>query len=281
MKSVVISVALLSACGPGARQNNGDDADAAKSVDAPAVNPGSDTGVTPEMSRVYAHSGTTLYRLDTTTFQPMMIGTMDDLGTQSLTDLAIDKNDNMVGITLDSLFSIVPTTAKVTKIKDLSQSGKGFTSLSYVPSNISDPNSADILVAANSSGDVYQFDPNTGDATLLGNYGMKGSDKIVSSGDIIGVRQFGIYATVDVGNGTGDYLAQIDPNNGWKATVRPNPTGYDQIFGLGFWGGTIYGFTKAGDIITIDPDTGVGTKKFGGSIQWYGAGVTTDAPIIF
>lgn len=282
MKSVVVSLALLSACGPGARQDNGDDADAAKSVDAPPVNPGSDTPVTPEMSRVYAHSGTTLYRLDTTTFQPMMIGTMDDLGTQSLTDLAVDKDGKMVGITLDSLFSINPQTAAVTLIKNLSASGKGFTSLSFVPSDIADDNSPDILVAADGKGDVYQFDATTGDATKIGNYGTtSGGDKIISSGDIIGVRHLGIYATVDVGNGTTDYLAKIDTTNGWKATLRPQSTNYDQIFGLGFWSDTIYGFTKAGEILTIDKDSGAGKLKNSGSIQWYGAGVTTDAPVIF
>jgi hypothetical protein len=281
MKFAALALARLSACGPGARQGNDGDPDAPKSVDAPATNPGSDSGGTDQASRVYAHSGTTLYQLDTTTFAPMMIGTMSALGTQSLTDLAIDKNQNMVGVTLDTLYSIDATTANVTLIKKLTGAATGLTALSYVPVDPDDDNSDDILITATDQGAVLKIDPTTGDATQIGTYGKTTSgDKIVSSGDIIGVRHFGLYATVDVGNGTNDYLASIDPTT-YAATPCPNSTGFDQIFGLGFWGSTIYGFTKGGDVITIDKTTGVGTKVNSGSIQWYGAGVTTDATVIF
>ncbi len=268
---------FLVACGPASRTGN-DDPDARGSVD---TNGGSDTGATPTSSRVFAHSGGALYRVDTTTYAPVMVGPMTALGTQSLTDLAIDKNDNMVGITLDKLYAIDETTAAVTLIKDLSASATGFTSLSYIPSDLGDPNSADILVSANDQGDVYQIDPTTGDATKLGSYGSVTAGKVVSSGDLIGVRGLGIYGTVDVGSGTGDYLASIDPTT-WKATpIGTSGTGFDQIFGLGYWAGTIYGFTKAGDIIKIDAASGVGTKLNTGAVQWYGAGVSTDAPVIF
>ncbi len=267
---------FLVACGP-ANRNGTNDPDAARPVDTSST---SDTGATPSQSRVYAHSGGTLYRVDTTTFAPVMVGAMTALGTQSLTDLAIDKNDQMVGITLNTLYSIDPNTAVVTLVKNLSASATGFTSLSYIPSNLDDPNSTDILVSANDKGDVYQIDPVTGNATMLGSYGTAAGGKVVSSGDLIGVRGLGIYATVDVGTGTLDYLAKIDPAT-WKATPLPSATGFNQIFGLGYWAGTIYGFTKGGDIIKIDPTSGVGTKLNSGAVQWYGAGVSTDAPIIF
>jgi hypothetical protein len=252
-------------------------------IDAPGDTTPVVDGVTADMSRVYAHSGSTLYRVDTQTLQPVEIGAMGGLGTQSLTDLAIDKNNRMVGITLDKLYNVDATSGAVTLIKDLSQSARGFTSLSYVPSDLNDPNSADILVSANDQGDVFQIDPTTGDATKLGSYGTAGAGKVVSSGDLIGVRGLGIYATVDVGNEQNDYLAKIDPAT-WKATPLGTGTGFNNIFGLGFWAGTIYGFVDmgsgAGKIITIDPNTGAGHEVQSGSVQWFGAGVSTDAPII-
>src|SRR4051812_26192910 len=183
---------FLVACGPGGRTGV-TDPDAHGSVD---TGPTSDTGATPVASRVFAHSGGSLYRVDTTTFAPVMVGPMTALGTQSLTDLAIDKDDHMVGITLDKLYAIDETTAAVTLIKDLSTSASGFTSLSYIPQNLDDPNSTDILVSANDQGDVYQIDPATGTATKLGNYGSVSAGKVVSSGDLIGVRGLGIYGTV-------------------------------------------------------------------------------------
>ncbi|HEU0035985.1 MAG TPA: hypothetical protein VFQ53_35480 [Kofleriaceae bacterium] len=236
---------------------------------------------------MYAHSGSKLYRLNAATLAAEPIGTMSGLGTQSLTDLAIDKDDKMVGITLDKLFSIDATTGAATLIRDLSQDGQNLTSLSFVPSDLNDPNSPDILVAANSFGEVFQIDPATGSATKIGDYGTAALGKIRSSGDLFGVRGVGIFATVDVGEGTPgtpDFLAELDPANNWKATLRPNDTGFDKIFGVGFWGGIIYGFVDAGDpaggkMIQIDPQTGAGTLLSSSDIRWFGAGVATDAPI--
>lgn len=272
---IFLAMGLLAACGPSGREYEG--------VDAP-VGPTPDSPPFVDMSRVYAHSGTTLYRMDANTLQALSIGPMAGIGTQSLTDLAIDKDDHMVGITLDKLYSIDPATGAATLIKDLSQSARGFTSLSFVP----DPNNptADILVSANDQGDVFQIDQSTGNATKIGSFGMTAAGKIVSSGDLIGVRGFGIYATVDVGTEPNDYLAKIDPAQGWKATPLGTGTMHDKIFGLGFWGGKIYGFVDqgptagTGTMIQIDPNTGASTDLSSSGVRWFGAGVATDAPII-
>lgn len=278
MRAVRILYLSLALCACGSPSRNGQ-----STPDASTSGSGTD-GSTADTSRVYAHSGGTLFRIDTQNLGTIQVGTMTGLGTQSMTDLAIDKSDNMVGITLDKLYSIDATTGTVTLIKDLSQSAKGFTSLSYVPADLNDPASADILVSANDQGAVFQIDPNAGTATQLGSYGTVALGKVISSGDLIGVRGLGIYATVDVGTQTNDYLAKIDPTT-WKATPIGAGTGYNNIFGLGFWAGKIYGFvddktTHTGKIITIDPNTGAGTEILSGAQEWYGAGVTTDAPII-
>jgi hypothetical protein len=275
MKRLVLgTVMFASACGPSGRTENGQ---------ADAAGGGTGDSVSLPQSRVYAHSGSTLYQVDTQTLQPVTVGAMGGLGTQSLTDLAIDKDDHMVGITLDKLYTIDATTGTVTLISDLSAAARGFTSLSFVPSDLNDPSSTDILVSANDQGDVYTIDATNGSATKLGSYGSVAAGKVISSGDLIGVRGFGIYATVDVGTATQDYLARIDPTT-WKATPLGTGTGFDNIFGLAFWDGTIYGFvstgTDAGKIITIDPNTGAGHEVLGGSVRWYGAGVATNAPIL-
>lgn len=268
-------VGLVAACGPG---GHGAGVDA--SSDAPGSAAG-DGGT--DVSLVYAHSGTMLYRVDSSSLTTVTIGPFNIDG-ESLTDLAVDKNERIVGITLDRLYAIDSATGSATLIKSLSQSATGFTSLSYIPTDLTDPNSADILVSANDDGDVYQIDATTGSAKQIGSYGMSGSNKIASSGDLIGVRDLGIYATVDVGNQqNNDYLAKIDPAT-WQATLIGTGTGFSKIFGLGFWAGTIYGFVDGGDnagkMITIDSTSGVGTLASSGTVEWYGAGVTTDAPVI-
>jgi hypothetical protein len=269
LSSFAIAVVACSSTRPGV---TGDD-DGSNDAGVP-----SDSGFG-SASLVYAHTGNTLYRVDATSLSVVEVGPLVGIGTESLTDIAIDKNLKMVGITLDKLYSIDSSTGAATLIKDLSQSATGFTSLSYIPTDLTDPNSTDILVTANDEGAVYQIDPTMGTATMIGSYGSDAQGKIVSSGDLVGVRNLGIYATVDVGEQTNDYLAKIDPAT-WQATPIGSGTGFDEIFGLGYWAGTVYGFTAKGDMITIDTSTGVGTKVNAGSQAWYGAGVTTDAPVI-
>lgn len=270
---ILLAMSVLAACGPSDRPPGAPDAPGT-SIDAPPA---------VDMSRVYAHSADTLYRMNAQTFAAVPIGTMAGIGAMGLTDLAIDNANHMVGITRTQLFSIDPATGVSTLIKDLSQSAQGFTSLSYVP-DPANPN-VDILISANDQGAVFQINPTTGDANQIGSYGSTtGGKKIVSSGDIIGVRGFGIYATVDVGTETADYLAKIDPTNNWKATPLPYPTMHDRIFGLGFWGGKVYGFVASdatsGQMIQIDPSTGASTDKSSGAVRWFGAAVATDAPLI-
>lgn len=277
---VPVALAVWCACGPSGRPQETVDAavgsDSGSDIDAPVI---------PPDSRVYAHSGSKLYQIDVETLTPVEIGSMNGLGTQSLTDLAIDKDDNFIGITLDKLYSIDPSTGAATLIIDLSQNAKGFTSLSFVPSDLNDANSEDILVAANSIGEVFSIDPQTGDATKLGSYGMVPGGRIGSSGDLIGVRGLGIYATVNIGTDPAaqDYLARIDPDT-WAATPIGIGTGFNDIFGLGYWNGKIYGFVAgtgdSGKMIEIDPNTGAGTEIFANSIRWYGAAVATDAPVL-
>jgi hypothetical protein len=282
-KPVLYALALLSACGPANR--DGDSVDAATGGGGSDSGSGSGGGSNESDSRVYAHSGSKLFRIDTNNLGTVEVGTMSGLGTQSLTDLAIDKTDKMIGVTLDKLYSIDPQSGATTLIRDLSASAKGFTSLSYVPSDLNDPASEDILVAANSVGDVFSIDSAAGTATKLGSYGTVAAGRVGSSGDLIGVRGLGIYATVNVGTDptAQDYLARIDPAT-WTATPLGTGTGFNDIFGLGYWRGTIYGFVSIdathGKIITIDPNTGAGTEVLSGAIRWYGAGVTTDAPIL-
>lgn len=273
---ILLAVVSLAACTPADRDTG---TDAPLSPDGSTV----DSPPTVDNSRVYAHSGAMLYRLNNLTLAAMPIGPLTGIGTQNLLDLAIDKDDHLVGITRDKLFTISATTGAASMPVNLSSTSDGFTSLSYVPKNLNDPASTDILVTVNDQGEVYRLD--NGTPTLIGSYGTDAAlGKVVSSGDLIAVRGFGIFATVDVGSQTEDYLARIDPVT-WKATLIGR-TGFDKIFGLGYWNGRIYGFVDdgfaagSGRIIDIDPTTGKGILISSANIRWFGAGVSTSAPIL-
>jgi hypothetical protein len=274
----LLAVLLLTACGPGDRDNPGIDAPMPQ-VDAPPGEP-------MDTSRVFAHSGGMLYRLNNKTLSSQPIGSMSGLGTQNLLDLAIDKDDKIVGITRDKVFSLNASTGAATLIRALGTSAQDLTSLSFVPSNLSDPSSPDILISANDMGQVFEINVTDGTATQIGSYGSTANGLVKSSGDIFGVHGVGIFATVDVGTDTMDYLARIDPANGWKATPIGAGTGYDKIFGIGYWGGKIYGFVDdgfeagTGRVIQIDMNTGAAIEINSAPIRWFGAGVATDAPVL-
>jgi hypothetical protein len=284
MRRLPLLVLLLSsACG---RAESGDDAPDANVVEPDAEEDGPDADPT-EFSRVYAHSGQNLYRIDTADLDIILVGPFNT-GGPSITDIAVDKDDVMIGVSLGKIWSIDPATGAATEIADFDGDDENLTSLSFVPLDPEDPDGVERLVAAGDQGNVYEVNTTTGATTLLGNYGLDGGVQIRSSGDIVSVRGVGTLATVTIGDTLvdDDFLATIDTTT-WAATkVGTASTGYDKIFGLGYWGGTIFGFVddspgaQTGTMITIDPVTGVGTPAQSSAFRWFGAGVATDAPIV-
>jgi hypothetical protein len=274
---VLLATVVLVACGPSNRDNPG--------TDAPSQDDASDTDAPPaDTSRVFAHSNATLYQLNNATLATTTVGSMTGLGTAGLLDLAIDRDDRMLGVTRDSLWEIDPDNGEVTLIADLETTNP--TSLSFIPEDLDDPNSREILITVD-DGDVMEIDTVTGQSTVIGNLGDQAGQPIRSSGDLFAVSGLGIYATVNIGpdDDSVDFLARIDPVT-WKATPIGVGTGFNKIFGLGFWGGKIYGFVdlgfevNSGKMIDIDINTGVGTELSESSQRWFGAGVATDAPIL-
>lgn len=290
-RAALVPLALwLAACGPTPSADDDDDdvIDAAvDAIDGPTVD-SPDAPPEPDPSRVYAHSGPMLYRIDTTTMAAVPVGAFTNLmANENMLDLALDRDERMIGVSRNRIFQINPATAATTFLADYT--GSGLTSLSFVPANIAQPNGPEMLVAATDTGDIVRIDitGTTATATVIGNYGMSGGMQIASSGDLVYIRGVGILATVDVGAMSGlDYLATVDPANGWRATLVGTGTGYNNIFGVAFWGGTLYGFADdgftaaTGKFLRLDRTTGAGTLLMMGPIRWFGAGVTTEAPLI-
>ncbi len=271
---IVLGGALVvSACGPNQRKNAGDDDDGsdAGTTDADNTPPG-DAAV---MTFVYAHTSSQLYKVDPDTLAVMLIGnfTFAGGGSDQITDLAIDKTGLMIGISFTSVYRIDPSNAACTRLsQDLTAT---FNGLSFVPATEIGQTGPDILVATrNTSGVVSRIDPTTGQATQVGNMGS-----FASSGDLVSIAGFGTVQTADNG-AAADRLVRL-ASNSFAATPIGNTIGYADIWGIAYWKDKIFGFTEAGQFITIDPQTGVGTLVQGNGPRWWGAAVTTLAPVIF
>jgi hypothetical protein len=238
-------------------------------------------GGAPNTVLVYAHSGSDLFRVDPQTLEITRVGPFvvkgppRDRFLNTVTDIAIDKDGHMTGVTFVELLSIDVATAECKVIAPVSN-GSSLNGLSWIRTE----GGEEILAATGNNGTILRIDPATGTSTVIGNLAMDQR----SSGDLVSVANYGTLITLrgDGPNaaisGGSDLLARIDPVTG-AATVI-GPTGFKHVYGIGFWGNRVFGFTDTGEFILIDPKTGA--SKLVQQITafpFWGAGVSTSAPV--
>jgi hypothetical protein len=228
----------------------------------------------PEISWVFANSADALYRIDPETLQVQPIGpfSFGGLGgSDQITDIALDRTGNMIAISYTRVYAVDKTTAACRFLANLDRQ---FNGLSFLPSGTG-AGAPEILVASALDGSLYQIDPSGGASRPIGSYG----NGTMSSGDLVSVIGFGTVATVRRPETENDWLARIDPATGLASPVGTQDTGFRDIWGLGFWRGRVYGFTAENQFVLIDPTTGIGQGVQVSGVSWWGAGVTTSAPI--
>ncbi|CAN5611489.1 hypothetical protein BH11MYX1_BH11MYX1_13030 [soil metagenome] len=266
----VIAV-LCAACGPAAR-----DGDNFATADASHPSPDSDSGSNAgsnEAVYVYAHTDSVLYRVDPDTLAITEVGPFVwSNGSDTMTDIAIDKSGQMIGVSFTSVYRVDPTNAHATQLT--SNLGGTFNGLSFVPAEQLGRTGDDVLVGTrNSDGLVFEINQMSGMTSQVGNMGGSFS----SSGDLVAVASFGTVQTVMTSGN--DRLVRLAPST-FAATGIGTDTGFSQIWGVAYWKNKIYGFTAGGAFISIDPNTGAATLVSQTSQSWYGAAVTTLAPVI-
>lgn len=277
MRASLVAVLGLTviACGPSAKEVGDDDGvdpiDAATGdVDAPP-----DTGGN---AAVFAHSQSNLYRVHPLTYEITEVGPFRwPSGSDQMTDIAINADGVMIGVSFSQVYRVDPETADCTLLSGNLQGM--FNGLSFVPSMLAfGLEGPDVLVGSrNTDGKVFRVDPMTGATQQIGDMGPS----YISSGDIVAVTGFGMVATVrsdSLGLGP-DKLVRLAPNT-FAATVIGNNTGFQKLWGVGFWGTRVFGFSEDGTLAVIDSATGLGTSVATGGQRWWGAAVTTAAPII-
>jgi hypothetical protein len=204
---------------------------------------------------VYANTFSTLYEIVPSTGERKEIGPFTDASTgapvEYFVDIAIDLSGRMVGGTFDELYSINPTTAAVTYLctADVDMYALAFTPNGY-------------LIAGSDEGVYYLDTFNCDDTPMLSN------SEYITSGDLVGLPDGYLYWTVELEKTDG--LVRIDPSNG--VTLFLGDTGFEDIYGLGYDNGNLYGFNALGETIRISPDTASSTLVTSSSkIQWWGA----------
>jgi hypothetical protein len=268
----LLIVIFFVACGPSTRDGNGDGADGGVTPDTGSGGGGGGGGG--EDVFVYAHTASTLYKINPDTLQVQMIGNFNwgSVGTDQMTDIAIDKNGQMIGVSFTRVYRVDPSNAAATLLSPAL--ARAFNGLSFVPADQLGLTGDDVLIGTqNSDGKVFRIDPMSGMAAEVGNMGAA----FKSSGDLCGIAGFGTVQTVV--NGTNDQLARLAKNT-FAASPIGGGTGFYKIWGVAYFKDKIYGFTEGGAFVLIDPNTGAGTMVSNTGIPWWGAAVTTIAPVI-
>lgn len=233
-----------------------------------------DAVVNPELTTIFAHTSSTLYRLDAKGFSKINTFSFDKYG-GSVTDIAIDDKGLLFAITFDDLFQCQTKTAKCTWLASLPQS---FNGLTFVPKGTASLAKAALIGIAN-SGDWNLIEVVAGTATVtkLGSYGG-----LSSSGDAFSLEGQGTYATTKSFGASSDILVEVNPATG-QVIKQIGETGVSDLWGVAWSGGVMYGFAEAGGVYAIDLKTGKATTAPGlfvpSGLKWWGAGVSTRAAL--
>jgi hypothetical protein len=225
----------------------------------------------PPETIVYAHSASTLYRLDPNTKQVTTVGPFSG-GCTQVADVAIDADANAYVTTFTALYELDLKTAGCTHIAD----GSYPNSLSFVPKGTLDPN-VEVLVGY--FGSTYvRIDTGSGAITNVGTL----TGGYASAGDIVSVINGGTFLTV-TGTTCGgqNCLLQVDPTTG-DIVQNYGSVNHKDVWGLSFWAGALYGFDDAGELFEITAsNNAIQTADLPVSpgLSFWGAGSSTKAPV--
>ena len=258
----------------------------AKPTDPPdtALPPPADGGL---QGTIFTQTGRDLHIYDPYARTLKRIGSFSCLPSEDvMLDIAVDRDSNIYGATLDDRFvRIDPVTAQCTIVR----TGTGLDYpilLAFVPRGTLDP-ANDALVGFDFDDNYLRIDTTTGAITKVGTLNPPdASTPYAASGDLIAAGPNGMFLTATIPGiprDAGDSFVKFDPKTGRRLALV-GQTGYDRLFGLGYWGGKIFGFTTPGDILQLDPKTAKATLvrrvdagPDAGTV-FYGAGSTTVAP---
>jgi hypothetical protein len=254
---VLLAVAAAAACadtGWNPRADRGPEA-------SPDLGPLPD-GVTYAAQQMYAHSRDQLFAIDPADLTLTLVGTFGP-NAPDINDLAVTPGGAVYALTVNELYRVDHKTAQLTRVTAVQ--GSDNVAMTFEPKGT--------LLASDKAGGLRRINPQTGAVEEIGSYGAG----LGSSGDLVAIKDGTMFGVNDVNAASNNQLLTVSLATG-KATVVGS-IGFPQVWGLAYWRGTIYGLTKRGDLIAIDPKTGKGKLIRNYPYEFWGAAVTPLAPI--
>ena len=245
---------------------------------------------------MYAHSREELYAISPSDLVLTLKGTFTfdkaiPTNERSVNDIAMTGDDRLFAITKTYIYEVDVKTVKATKVAQVNAGGTAppLVALTFEKSGL--------LLGSDIDGALYRIyysgagGKAKGTVETLGTYGQglgsSGDLVAISDGTIFGVSHKGSVATAD-----DNIMIKVRLPTGGSANNLASPgckLGHGKVWGLAFWAGTIYGFTrgdnKDGKMLSIKPDGGDVTKTCTVKViktypyEFWGAAVSPLAPI--
>jgi hypothetical protein len=261
---------------------------------------------------LYAHTDTTLYQLDPQDIGGAVttVGDFDCVGktgpAKTMTDVAVSKDGKLYGVSEGAAFPLTIQGSTVHCDTTWTLPQTRFSGLTVAPENTL--GAQEVVIGADGEGGLYQIDATSGTPTQVGTLGVDPKTKLpwALSGDIVFVANGGNpigFATVRTcppgkACATFDTLIEVDVKlikPGTQSTMKSvrgevrrgawckngaSPDSFGSLFGIVAYKDTVYGFSRAGDVVEIhNADGSACLVSSDTSRKYAGAGITTIAPV--
>jgi hypothetical protein len=223
----------------------------------------------PRPIKILLNTPTALYQLDLDTFQVTEHGEFSfPDGKDQVTDIALDREGRLWGVSFDAIYAIDQPTLVAHKLGRTPE-GSMINALAVVSSQaIGEREGPDVLIAAGfRTHSVFRVDTAKGTVTAIGNLQLG-----TSSGDITWCPGVGPVIVLHHDDGGYDVLARLEAKT-FTAVPIGGGIGFERVRGIAPLRDGLVGVTETGDVIEIDPATGVGKPRAHHDLAFYGAAV--------
>ena len=195
---------------------------------------------------MYAHTASELFSVDPEppyTVTPVStFFRSDGEPAPNITDLAVNLQGAMYGVSTNGLWRIAPVTGELEFVTETDD--EFFVALTFLSSG---------TLLGGSNGDLLQIVVSPPALEVISAF----PDGWEWDGDMVGLPDGLLYCAVKGVDDDEASLMIYDADD--DSVVSVEPTGHTRLFGVGFGMGTLFGFTDGGDILSIDVDTGEAT----------------------
>ena len=206
----------------------------------------------------------------------------DDVNGEAVGDSATAGTDTQstdsATVTATGTNTVTETVTETATVTEGTDSGTSNRSTSTPPGTSSATGTGAATEAATGSTGETQGTGATEGSTSMNTDGST-SMGTGSTGDAFSIEGVGTYAAVNAPNVfDGNVIVEVDPSDGAVLLELATLTGYTTVYGVAGWAGSIFAFNSGGEILRIDPDTGMYELINDTPYAWWGAGVRTILP---